>query len=750
MNAASDRSPARDQARRKPIESRRSDCLPRSAGFQTGLLTPYRLGLLLLLFATLIGPAGATPDLRFDVMTLCCVCTDQMACPGHLEHLNFPTTNGHYIAMGTDDQRLELATNGNVLAIYYNTFNNGWTTNDGATTAAAIEQYSQSRFTATGPRPDWIVLNEVSASLWPTNQAYRTWVHEVVHALRNTYGYSVILYAPFDTPGAYASDWQAVAADAYIGVENYLSGEEVAAQNFSVSWCQSQYQDSTNSYNLLGVPTSRLILGEHFSHNLSGSGYGRSGVSSNDWDKAIIARCKAARNVQFAGFIGYAWGGNLMNVSSNEMLHFEDTYATNPLPNLSTITAPAIAVQPQGATLPTGSDAGFAVFKTGTAPTTYQWRRNGSSLAGATASYLSLTNISPQDGGSYSVLLSNAAGTTLSSNAVLSVRVPDPLVYEPLADATSSGGTAYTPGANLTGQTNAQGLPWYVAGSSDTGPQPVISAGSLSVPGLALASGNSVTCGNTSPDGAAPRLGLGSTFTVGTLYYSFAFRLTHLASLGTGAKLLAGFNNSTGSQSGQPTVYGAQFLVRLSGSGYNVGLSKIASTVWDTVVHTVGATLFVVGSYTLNTGTTSDDTSAMWINPPFTTFGAPAAPAPTLTSTAGNDISSQVIRSFLLRDAGATEPVVMLDELRIGTSWASVTPPAPVPARPTLTAARAGSQIVLSWPTTDPGFTLEAASVLLNPGAWSPVGSTVYIAGDQFVVTNSVAPGDVFYRLRWP
>ena len=722
-----------------------------SAGFPSGF-SVRRLGLLLLLAATFVGSARATPDLRFDVMTLCCNCSSssQMACPVHLEHLNFSTTNGHYIAMGDDDHRFELATNGNVLAIYYNTLNDGWTTNDGPTTAAVIEQYSRNRFTATGPRPDWIVLNEISASLWPANQAYRTWVHDVVHALRNTYGYSIILYAPFATPGATPSDWQAVAADAYIGVENYLGGEEVAAQGFSVSWCQGQYQSSTNSYNALGVPTSRLILGEHFSHNLSGSGYGRSGVSSNDWDKVVAARCKAARNVQFAGFIGYAWGGNAMNVTSNEMIHFEDTYSTNPLPKLSAVTAPGIAVQPQSATLPTGSDVGFIVFKAGTAATSYQWRRNGISLAGATASCLNLTNINPQNAGSYSVLLGNAAGTTLSSNAVLSVRVPDPLVYEPFADMTGSGSTAYAPGANLTAQTNAQGLPWYVAGTTITGPQPVISPGSLNIPGLAASGGNSVIYGNTTPAGAAPRMGLGSSYTVGTLYYSFAFRLTDLAGMGTGGQILAGFNNSSGPQTGQPSVYGAQFLVRLSGSGYNVGLSKIASTVWDSAVHAAGETLFVVGSYTLNTATTSDDTSAMWINPPFTTFGAPAAPSPTLTTSAGSDISSQIIRSFVLRDALSTQPVVILDELRIGTNWASVTPPAPIPAIPALSAVRAGAQVVLSWPTNASGFTLEATSTLVDPSAWSRAGATVYTSEGRFIATNNLSPGNLYYRLRWP
>ena len=134
----------------------------------------------------------------------------------------------------------------------------------------------------------------------------------------------------------------------------------------------------------------------------------------------------------------------------------------------------------------------------------------------------------------------------------------------------------------------------------------------------------------------------------------------------------------------------------------------------------------------------------------FTTFGAPAPPAPTLTSAAGSDISSQVICSFLLRDALSTQPVVIIDELRIGASWASVTPPGPIPANPTLTASSAAAHIILSWPTNAPNFTLEAASTPVGPGAWSPVGATVYTVGDHFVVTNSLPQSSLFYRLRWP
>src|SRR5438552_1832277 len=63
--------------------------------------------------------------------------------------------------------------------------------------------------------------------------------------------------------------------------------------------------------------------------------------------------------------------------------------------------------------------------------------------------------------------------------------------YDPFADATGSGGTSYTPGANLVGQMNAQGLSWFQAGSAV--PSSTIQSGSLTISGLFPSSGNSVS-----------------------------------------------------------------------------------------------------------------------------------------------------------------------------------------------------------------------------------------------------------------
>jgi hypothetical protein len=702
-----------------------------------------------------LAPALAEPDLRLDVVTLCCNCsnTGALMCPAQLDHMNFPTLNGHILAMGNDTYRNELQTNGNVLGVYYNTLNDGWTTNSGATSAGIIDQYANNLFTSTGPRPNWVVLNEISSGTWPSNQAYRTWVRDVVHTLHNTYGYTVILYSPFPNPGANSADWQAVVADAYIAVENYLSGQEIQNNSFSVSWCQSQYQSSISSYNGVGVATSRLILGEHFAQTVSGTGYGRSGVSSNNWDTAIAVRSLAARNLGFGGFIGYAWDKNGMNVSEDEMIHFEDTYATNPLPVLAGLTVPYVNLQPQDQVAPPGAAVVFTTAAAGTGPVSFQWRFNGVAIAGATTSALIISNVASANAGYYSVLLTNSAGATPSSNALLQVQVPPALAVEPFASATGSGGTAYAVGANLIGQTNAQGWVWYAAGTG-TG-QPVISAGNLAIAGLAAASGNSVNYGSAAgPTARFAFLPTGSPINSGSLYYSMAFRINNLGSLPTTGAFVAGLNNSTGSQSGQPSVVGARLYLRLSGAGYNFGINKADGTniTWDGVVHSVGETNFVVSEYTFGPpgAATNDDSAALWINPPSSSFGAGAAPAPTVTASAGNDLTGGTegqIASFLLREGNASEPLSMtVDELRIGTAWASVTPAVVIP--PSLNISRSGGAVVLSWSTNSTGFDLQTAPALGS--AWGAASLPVYVVGSQYTATDSVASGPVFYRLAKP
>ena len=83
--------------------------------------------------------------------------------------------------------------------------------------------------------------------------------------------------------------------------------------------------------------------------------------------------------------------------------------------------APAITQQPTPLSAAPGEDISFSVTATGDAPLAYQWRFNEAALAGETNSLLSLTNVTVEQSGGYSVTITNAAGST--NSAIVSLNV---------------------------------------------------------------------------------------------------------------------------------------------------------------------------------------------------------------------------------------------------------------------------------------------------------------------------------------
>ncbi|HKW30378.1 MAG TPA: LamG-like jellyroll fold domain-containing protein, partial [Verrucomicrobiae bacterium] len=93
---------------------------------------------------------------------------------------------------------------------------------------------------------------------------------------------------------------------------------------------------------------------------------------------------------------------------------------------------PVIQVQPQGQTVNAGDTATFSVVAEGSLPLYYQWFFDSNALMGATSPTLTLTNTRPDQGGMYSVVVSNAVGVAVSSNALLHVN------QIPVADASAT------------------------------------------------------------------------------------------------------------------------------------------------------------------------------------------------------------------------------------------------------------------------------------------------------------------------
>ena len=85
-------------------------------------------------------------------------------------------------------------------------------------------------------------------------------------------------------------------------------------------------------------------------------------------------------------------------------------------------TAPSIKTGPVSQTVSTGQTAFFSVVAGGTAPLTYQWLKNGSSISGATAaSYTTPAVTSVENGSTFKVEINNSQGHLTSAAATLIV-----------------------------------------------------------------------------------------------------------------------------------------------------------------------------------------------------------------------------------------------------------------------------------------------------------------------------------------
>ncbi len=95
-------------------------------------------------------------------------------------------------------------------------------------------------------------------------------------------------------------------------------------------------------------------------------------------------------------------------------------------------TLPTIATQPTNRTASAGSAASFSVAAFGEPVPSYQWRRNGTNIFGATNASFTIPSVKLSDNGTYSVIVSNSAWSITSSNAVLTVPPPQNASLSPV------------------------------------------------------------------------------------------------------------------------------------------------------------------------------------------------------------------------------------------------------------------------------------------------------------------------------
>ena len=133
--------------------------------------------------------------------------------------------------------------------------------------------------------------------------------------------------------------------------------------------------------------------------------------------------------------------------------------------------APAITTQPAAQTVTAGQTATFSVTATGTAPLTYQWKKNGTNIEGVTtSSHTTDATVLGDSGAVFTVVVSNSAGTVTSSGAALTVNaaaVAPAITTQPAALSIAAGATAtFSVAATGTGTLSYQ---WKKNGTNITG-----------------------------------------------------------------------------------------------------------------------------------------------------------------------------------------------------------------------------------------------------------------------------------------
>jgi hypothetical protein len=101
----------------------------------------------------------------------------------------------------------------------------------------------------------------------------------------------------------------------------------------------------------------------------------------------------------------------------------------------ATDTAPAITTQPASVTVKVGAAVVFTAAASGTPTPTYQWRKNGNLISGATSTTYTINSVITGDSGVYAMTATNVAGAVTSEGAVLTIDVSSPT-------GTASGGGA--------------------------------------------------------------------------------------------------------------------------------------------------------------------------------------------------------------------------------------------------------------------------------------------------------------------
>jgi pectate lyase len=203
---------------------------------------------------------------------------------------------------------------------------------------------------------------------------------------------------------------------------------------------------------------------------------------------------------------------------------------------------PSILTQPQDQTVSLGATATLSVVAGGSEPLSYQWYLNDTTpVANANDPVLTLTNVQVVNAGSYSVVVSNVAGSITSSNAVLTVDtnpVAPVFITQPASQVVVVGSTAsFTATAAGTAPISYQ---WYKNGTPLAG----TTSSTLTLTNVQTGSGGSYTLTASNSIGTATSDAAQLTVTATLPVVNTAYNLVGFAQSTTGGGIVPESNTT--------------------------------------------------------------------------------------------------------------------------------------------------------------------------------------------------------------
>ncbi|MFN8003064.1 MAG: M12 family metallo-peptidase [Acidobacteriota bacterium] len=201
----------------------------------------------------------------------------------------------------------------------------------------------------------------------------------------------------------------------------------------------------SNQVACAGAPASFSVVatGSNLSYQWRKNGSNIVGATSNSYSIPAVA----------AGDVG-SYDVVITNSCNSTVTSNAATLALNPT---TAITAP-----PVNQTVCEGGPASFSVTATGTG-LSYQWRKNGAPISGATNSSFAIPAAAAADAGSYDVVVTGSCGTVTSSAATLTVNSGAAITAPPVNQTVREGGPASfsdgATGAGLSYQWRKNGAP---------------------------------------------------------------------------------------------------------------------------------------------------------------------------------------------------------------------------------------------------------------------------------------------------